>query len=284
MFKPEETENDIFIIAEVGQNHQGQIDKAIDYVEEFARLGADAVKFQMRNIDYLFDSSASENLYDSPTSFGRTYGEHRKALELSEEEMLIIKDKCHSVGVKFMCTPFDEPSLDFLASIETDILKVASFDLGNLPLLDKICSKQIPIVLSLGGGGKDVHISKSVELLVNADLAILHCVSEYPCAFDRLGLSRIPELKLLYPFATIGLSDHFSGVLSGPIGYTAGARVFEKHVTFDRAWKGTDHSFALEPKGFASFVRDLKRTPAMFNRKPEEEIGRNQFLRNSGSL
>ena len=109
---------------------------------------------------------------------------------------------------------------------------------------------QKPVVISVGGG-KLNHIESSVELFQskNVDFALLHCVSEYPCPIEKLGLNSINSLIDKYPEMTVGLSDHFNGILSGPIGYMNGARVFEKHVTFNRANKGTDHSFALEPKG-----------------------------------
>ena len=157
-----------------------------------------------------------------------------------------------------MSTAFDEPSLEFLLSIHVKLLKVASFDIGNLPFLAKLRDSGRPLVVSVGGG-KSEHIRSSMELLSGTDLALLHCVSEYPCEYNRLGLSEIYNLSSHYPSITIGLSDHFNGTLSGPIAYMAGARVFEKHVTFNRAWKGTDHPFALEPKGFENFVRDIRR-------------------------
>ena len=272
MFEPEKMIQNTFIIAEVGQNHQGDFDLAIKYIDEFSRLGADAIKFQTRDNDYLFSEEALQTVYNSPTAFASTYGEHRKFLEFSKLEIKKIKNYCDKKGVMFMSTAFDEPSLAFLVEINTAILKVASFDIGNLPFLAKLRDTGKPLVVSVGGG-KHEHIRNSMEILKGADLALLHCVSEYPCDYNRLGLSSILELKEKYEETTIGLSDHFNGTLSGPIAYTAGARVFEKHVTFNHAWKGTDHSFALEPKGFETFVRDIRRVPEMFTQKPANEIG-----------
>ena len=173
-----------------------------------------------------------------------------------------------------MSTPFDEPSLEVLCDVGVDILKVASFDVGNLPFLDKIARKGVPIVMSVGGGKID-QIKDSIEVLSKHtdDIAILHCVSEYPCEHSRLGLDNIELLSREFPDCTIGLSDHFSGISSGPVAYMKGARVFEKHVTLNRAWKGTDHSFALARQGFRNFVRDIKRTPEMMSPKPEDELG-----------
>lgn len=272
MFQLDELKEKSFIIAEVGQNHQGDFDLAIKYIDKFSELGADAIKFQTRDIDYLFDGAALIKDYNSPTAFAQTYGDHRRYLEFDKEQVVKLKHHCEKRGVIFMSTPFDEPSLFFLNEIGTKVLKVASFDIGNLPFLNKLKTSKIPLVVSVGGGRKE-HIKNSMDLLRDCDIALLHCVSEYPCEYNRLGLSRIADLKNLYPSASVGLSDHFNGTLSGPVAYLAGARVFEKHVTFNRAWKGTDHPFALEPKGFETFVRDIRRVPEMFLTKPKEEIG-----------
>jgi len=110
----------------------------------------------------------------------------------------------------------------------------------------------------------------------------LHCVSEYPCEYNRLDLEKIKTLKKNFPQTIIGSSDHFNGILSGPIAYLMGARVFEKHVTLNRAWKGSDHSFALEQDGFRKFVRDIRRTPLMIKSKPHHEIGKEKVFKRLG--
>ncbi|SDM88175.1 N-acetylneuraminate synthase/sialic acid synthase [Daejeonella rubra] len=263
-----------FIIAEVGQNHQGDLDLAREYIRIFAFEGADAVKFQTRNNKQLFSKDAYEAPYTSENAFAATYGAHREKLELKIEWLPILKEDCIKHGVKFMSTPFDEPSLDILQQIDVDILKIASFDLGNLPFINRIAKLGKPVVMSVGGG-KIEQIRSSVQTLLNHhnDIAILHCVSEYPCEFNRLGLDNIEVLIREFPECIIGSSDHFNGTLSGPIASMKGAKVFEKHVTLNRAWKGTDHSFALEPEGFRKFVRDIKRVSKMMAPKPIEEVG-----------
>ena len=110
----------------------------------------------------------------------------------------------------------------------------------------------------------------------------MHCVSEYPCPPEKLDLNSVGALIEKYPNYSIGLSDHFSGTLSGPIGYTKGARIFEKHVTLNRAWKGTDHSFALEPVGFKNFVRDIKRVPLMECNPDKKSIGKEFVFKKLG--
>lgn len=267
-----------FIIAEVGQNHQGSLDNAREYIKIFAMAGADAIKFQTRNNKFLFSEDAYEAEYASENAFAPTYGHHREKLELKPEWLAILRDDCKKYGVRFMSTPFDEPSLNLLCEVGVDILKVASFDLGNLPLISKIAQAGKPVAISVGGGNA-AQIRSSVEMLLryNNNIAVLHCVSEYPCEYDRLGLNAIEDLIREFPQCVVGSSDHFNGTLSGPIAYFKGARVFEKHVTLNRAWRGTDHSFALEPEGFRKFVRDIKRVRFMMTPKPMAELG-NEYV------
>jgi sialic acid synthase len=283
MFKELLIEDKPFIIAEVGQNHQGDLELAREYIKVFANSGADAVKFQTRNNKYLFSEEAYLAPYGSENAFAETYGAHREKLELNPDFLPILKEDCMKYGVKFMSTPFDEPSLEILKQLDADIIKIASFDLGNLPLINRISKLGKPVVISVGGGKID-QIRSSVNLLIEngVDLSILHCVSEYPCEYNKLGLENIQTLINEFPNCIIGSSDHFNGTLSGPIAYLLGARVFEKHVTLNRAWKGTDHSFALEPEGFRKFVRDIKRVKYMLPQKPKSEIGEEKVFKKLG--
>jgi N-acetylneuraminate synthase/sialic acid synthase len=283
MFREKELSDSPFVIAEVGQNHQGNLDIAREYIRIFAFEGADAIKFQTRNNKFLFSQDTYEAPYASENAFAETYGAHREKLELNPEWLPILKEDCIKHGVKFMSTPFDEPSLELLQQIGVDILKIASFDLGNLPLIHRIASLGKPVVMSVGGGKID-QIRASVDVLLNHhdEVAILHCVSEYPCEYNRLGLDNIEVLIKEFPECTIGSSDHFNGTLSGPVAYLKGARVFEKHVTLNRAWKGTDHSFALEPEGFRKFVRDIKRVRHMMPPKPADDLGNERVFKKLG--
>jgi sialic acid synthase len=283
MFKKKDLVTDSFIIAEVGQNHQGDLDTARRYIKDFANTGVDAIKFQTRNNKFLFSECAYNKAYNSENAFAEVYGLHREALELDPEWLPILRDDCHKNGVKFMSTPFDEPSLELLCDIGVDVLKISSFDLGNLPFIKRIAEKGLPVVISVGGG-KAEQIRSSVSILQDHlnEIALLHCVSEYPCDVSRLGLNNIKLLAKEFSMCTIGLSDHFNGIVSGPIAYMMGARVFEKHVTLNRTWRGTDHSFALELHGFRNFVRDLRRVPKMMTPKPETELGKEMVFQKLG--
>lgn len=283
MFKKDLMGDEPFVIAEVGQNHQGDLKTAREFIRIFAHEGADAIKFQTRNNRYLFSEDAYNAPYASENAFADTYGEHREKLELDPEWLPILKSDCVSYGVKFMSTPFDEPSLKLLSDLGVDILKVASFDLGNLPLIHRIAKLNTPVVLSVGGGRTD-QIRSSVDVLLaqHDEVAVLHCVSEYPCEYNRLGLANIQSLIKEFPHCVIGCSDHFNGTLSGPVAYLQGARVFEKHVTLNRAWRGTDHSFALEPEGFRKFVRDIKRVRHMLPPKAADDLGQEKVFQKLG--
>ena len=138
-----------------------------------------------------------------------------------------------------------------------------------MPFLYRMISKNKPLVLSCGGGTVS-HIHKTVDFLISheADFCVLHCVSKYPCPAEELGLKQIEELQNNYPEVVVGLSDHYASIVSGPVGYMLGERGLEKHVTFDRTLKGTDHSFALGPRGFENFVRDINNASKM-NVMPE---------------
>lgn len=272
-----------FFIAEVGQNHQGELEHAREYIRIFSDAGAHAIKFQTRDNKFLFSKDAYEAPYTSHNAFASVYGHHREKLELKTEWLPILRDDCHKNNVLFMSTPFDEPSLKLLVDLDVDIIKIASFDLGNLPFISKIASTNIPVVMSIGGG-KSEQIDASVKTLLSAgsEVTILHCVSEYPCPPERLGLSNIPKLIKKFPELVIGSSDHFNGILSGSVAWMLGARVFEKHVTLNRGWKGTDHGFALEREGFRKFVRDIYRVPQMMHEKPIDELGEEPVFKKLG--
>ena len=283
MFKPEDLLDKCFVIAEVGQNHQGDLDIAREFIKVFAMSGADAIKFQTRDNKYLFSKEAYDAPYNSENAFAATYGSHREKLELKPEWLPLLKEDCVKYGVKFMSTPFDEPSLELLCEVGVDLMKIASFDLGNLPLIHRIAKKGKPVALSIGGGKID-QIRASVDILLEhiEEVAVMHCVSEYPCEYNRLGLDNIETLIKEFPRCAIGSSDHFNGLLSGPIAYMKGARIFEKHVTLNRAWKGTDHSFALEREGFRKFVRDIRRVSHMMPPKPDGELGQERVFKKLG--
>ena len=152
----------VTFIAEVGQNHQGSLTLAKKYIKVFSRLGADIIKFQTRNNKHLFSKEAYSKNYDSENAFARTYGKHRDKLELSFKDLKILKKACEKNKVKFMSTPFEEESLNLLKKLNVEIIKISSFDIGNLSFIEKIAKTKKIIVMSIGGGNNR-HIYESIK-------------------------------------------------------------------------------------------------------------------------
>ena len=255
--------NDIhraYVIAEVGHNHQGDLEKCKKIFQAAKYAGADAVKLQKRNNRELFTKKFYNTPYLGRNSYAKTYGEHREFLEFNESQYLELKDFAKDLGIDFFATAFDFSSLEFLENIDLPVYKIASADLINTPLLKEIALTGKSIVMSTGGGTLE-DIERAVDIIspINENLIILHCTASYPCEVDDMHLNAIPMLKKHFPDRIIGLSDHENGIDAASVAYMLGARVFEKHFTLNRAWKGTDQSFSLEPEGLRRMVRNLNR-------------------------
>jgi sialic acid synthase len=270
-------EGPAYVIAEIGHNHQGEVEKAKALIHAAKECGVDAVKFQKRDNRRLFTRAFYESPYDNENSFGATYGEHREALELGRSEWFELSRYSREEGLAFVAAAFDEPSADLLAEFDVDAFKFASGDLLNVPFLRYVAAFGKPMFLSTGGGTIE-DIDRAVEsiLPINGQLCVLHCTASYPADVEDLNLSVITALKERYPELVIGLSDHHNGIAMAPVAYMLGARAFEKHFTLNHAWKGTDHAYSLMPDGMRRFVRDLHRIPAALGdgvkrRLPSEE-------------
>jgi len=253
-----------YVIAEIGHNHQGELEKAIQLVSAAASMGADAVKFQKRDNRVLFTDAMYKRDYDNPNSYGQTYGEHRDYLEFELEEHKTLVESAKQNQVEFLSTPFDIPSVDFLEDLGVPAYKIASGDLTNPTLLDYVARLGKPMFISTGAATMDeIQIAYDTVLKHHDQLCILHCTAGYPAEYDTLNLRMIPTLKKAFPEAIIGYSGHDLGILAPAIAYMLGAAVVEKHFTLNRAWKGTDHKFSLEPTGMHKTVRDLHRVDMM---------------------
>jgi sialic acid synthase len=252
-----------YVIAEIGHNHQGDLEKAKALIHAARECGVNAVKFQKRDNRVLFTREFYDSPYDNENSFGATYGEHREALELSKSDWFELAQYAREEGVAFVAAAFDPPSADFLAELGVDAFKFASGDLPNVPLLRQVAAFGRPMFLSTGGGTIE-DIDRAVEAItaLNPHLCVLHCTASYPADVEDLNLSVIATLRDRYPDLVIGLSDHHNGIAMAPVAFMLGARVFEKHFTLNHAWKGTDHAYSLMPDGMRRFVRDLQRVPA----------------------
>jgi sialic acid synthase len=251
-----------FVIAEIGHNHQGDLEKAKALMRAAADCGADAVKVQKRDNRSLFTRALYDAPYDNENSFGATYGEHREALELDREGLLVLRELSRELGLVFFSTAFDAPSAELLAELDMPAFKVASGDLRNLPLLRQIASFGKPVVVSTGGATlDDVDRAVATILPLNEQLCVLQCTAAYPVSVEELNLGVITTYRERYPDVVIGLSDHQDGIAMSVVAHMLGARVIEKHFTLSHTWKGTDHAFSLVPEGMRKLIRDLARIP-----------------------
>jgi sialic acid synthase len=270
-------DGECYVIAEIGHNHQGSIEKALEMVRVAAECGVDAVKFQKRENRVLFTREFYDSPYDNENSFGATYGQHREALELGRDEWVELRRHARELGLSFVAAAFDFPSADFLAELDISAFKFASGDLVNVPLLRHVAAFDKPILLSTGGGTmEDVDRAVQAVLPLNSRLCVLHCTASYPAEAEDLNLRVITALRERYPELVIGLSDHHNGIAMALVAYMLGGRVVEKHFTLNHALKGTDHPFSLMPEGMRKLVRDLRRAPIALGdgvkrRLPSEE-------------
>jgi len=250
----------VYVIAEIGQNHNGDIVNAKKLIDMAVRCGANAVKFQKRDIASELTYEAFNKPYDNPNSFGKTYGEHRLFLELNEEQHLELKEYAMAVGIVYFCTPCDIPSVELLERIGCPFYKVASRDLTNIPLLEKLSTLGKPVIISTGMADID-DIDNALKALQAKPekVVIMQCTSEYPCKLENVNLKAIDTLRKKYGYL-VGLSDHTSGVIISAAASVLGAAMIEKHITLDRTMKGTDQPGSLEEAGLKKLIQYIKAT------------------------
>jgi N-acetylneuraminate synthase/sialic acid synthase len=199
--------------------------------------------------------------YASEHAFGDTYGTHREALEFGRDEYVELMAYAEEIGITFFSTAFDIPSADFLADLNVPAYKIASGDLKSIPLLRHVASIGKPMIISTGGGTmSDVRRAYETIMPINSQLCIMQCTAGYPPEFGELNLRVVETFRSEFPGTVIGFSSHDSGIAMPLIAFMLGARMVEKHFTLNRAMKGSDHAFSLEPPGLRRLVRDLRRT------------------------
>ena len=250
-----------YVIAEIGHNHQGSLEKARELFRQAKEAGAHAVKLQKRDNRGLYTRAAYERPYDNENSFGATYGEHREFLEFGRHEYIELQAYARELKVDFFSTAFDLASADFLEGLGVPAYKIASGDLKSIPLLEHVARFGKPVIVSTGGATiADVQRAYDAIMPINPQLAILQCTAGYPAAFEELDLRVISTYRERFPGAVVGFSSHDNGIAMPIAAYMLGARIVEKHFTLNRAMKGTDHAFSLEPAGLRKLLRDLERT------------------------
>ena len=253
-------DGDAYVIAEIGHNHQGSLKTAKELFKAAAECGVDAGKLQKRDNRSLYTREMYDKPYDNENSFGATYGEHREALEFGKLEYEELQAESGRLGMAFFSTAFDIRSADFLAELNTPAYKIASGDLKNIPLLRHVAKIGKPMIVSTGGGTMDdVQRAYDVIMPINPRLCLLQCTCGYPAEFAELDLRVITTYREKFPEIVIGYSGHDNGIAMPVAAYMLGARIIEKHFTLNRAMKGTDHRFSLEPVGMKKMIRDLQR-------------------------
>ena len=259
-----------YIIGEIGQNHNGSVELAKVIIDLASRdikdevfggtlNGMDAVKLTKRDLNQELSASQMSRVYDNHNSFGRTYGEHRSALELTDQEHFEIFKYAKEKGLDFVETLCAVGCLSILKLFTPDKLKVASRDLTNLPLLSALAETKIPIIISTGMAGRE-ELDNAINIIskYHSDISILHCVSEYPTKPKNVNLGTIKYLLKHYKQYVIGYSDHTIGISTPIAAIAMGAKIIEKHITLDRRMKGTDQKGSLGPDGVYRMVRNIR--------------------------
>ncbi|OGO42550.1 MAG: hypothetical protein A2W36_04085 [Chloroflexi bacterium RBG_16_58_14] len=265
-----------YIIAEIGVNHNGLIDLAIELIDIAVSAGADAVKFQKRQLDKLYAKKYLENANAGEKTL-RYLLPILQQVELTDSEYHKIVDYCRAKQITFICSAFDTDSADFLDGLGVPAYKVASADLTNLPLLDHLAAKGKPLILSTGMSRMD-EVETTVNFLKkrNAQFALLHCNSTYPAAFEDINLRFMDQLRRFG--VPVGYSGHERGIAVSTVAAAMGASIIERHVTLDRTMDGPDHASSLEPHGFRKLVRDIRQVSMSLGTGEEKFMSRGEIL------
>ena len=253
--KHEISDQRIFIIAEIGNNHNGSFDSAIDLIDKAHESGADCAKFQLRHMDEVYRSRSLEK---SGEDLGTEYViDLLKKFELPAEDHFKLDTYCKTKGITYLCTPWDSHSVDVLEQIDVPAYKVASADLTNLPLIGYLAKNQKPLILSTGMSSEK-EIIKTVKYLqgLKAQFILLHCNSTYPAPIEDINLKFINRLKKIHP--AIGYSGHERGINISLAAASMGICLIERHFTTDRSLEGPDHAASLTPDEFSSMVVGIR--------------------------
>ena len=241
-----------FIIAEIGINHEGDINKAKRMVEDAVKSGAECVKFQMHVIE---DEMTSEAKKIIPENAKESIWDIMKRCALTKEQHIELKNYCEKLGVTYLCTPFSRAAADILNEMEVKAYKIGSGECNNYPLVEHIASFGKPIILSTGMNNIK-NISKAVEILKKKKIqyAILHCTSMYPTPYEKVCLGAIKDLELHFPNTVLGLSDHSIGVYTSLAAIPLSARIIEKHFTSNKSWSGPDIPISIDTKELKELI------------------------------
>jgi len=249
----------VFVIAEAGVNHDGDLDRARGLVDAAADAGAGAVKFQTFAADRLVTREAPQAEYQA-RGMGRRTSQYEmlKRLELSRSDHAVLVDHCHERGIPFLSSPFDEGSADLLEEFDVPAFKIGSGELTNLPLLQHVARKGRPMIVSTGMASLEEVEGAVVAIRAAGDppLILLHCVSGYPALPEEVNLRAMDTMRREFG-VPVGYSDHTRGIDISLAAVALGACVIEKHFTLDRSLTGPDHQVSVEPEELASLIQGI---------------------------
>lgn len=252
----------VFIIAEAGVNHNGDIDLALQLIDIAADAGADAVKFQTFSAAALVTKAAQQAEYQVQNT-GKIESQFAmlKRLELSEADHLAIIARCHERAIQFLSTPFDADSIELLHSVGMTTYKVPSGELTNLPYLRHVAKYAQQVILSTGMATYG-EVESALQVLLDAGLGrqqvtILHATTEYPCPMNEVNLRAMQSMRQAFA-VEVGYSDHTQGIEVPIAAVAMGAKVIEKHFTLDKSLPGPDHKASLEPDELTAMVRAIR--------------------------
>jgi N-acetylneuraminate synthase len=243
-----------YVIAEIGINHNGNIEIARKLIDVAVASGCQAVKFQKRTIEVVYPAEELARPRESP--FGNTNGDLKYGLEFNLEQYHQIDRHCREKNITWFASCWDEASVDFIDQFKVPLYKIASASLTDDDLLRYTRSKNRPILLSTGMSTLE-QIDHAVDVLGKQDLIIMHTCSTYPASYEELNLRIIPMLRERYG-VPVGYSGHETGLSTSIATIALGVCVLERHITLDRAMWGSDQAASVEPQGFAHLVRDIR--------------------------
>jgi N-acetylneuraminate synthase len=243
-----------YVVAEIGINHNGNIDLAKRLISVAVAAGCDAVKFQKRTVEVVYTAEELAKPRENP--FGTTNGDLKRALEFGVEDYEEIDAYCKAVKIPWLVSCWDEQSVDLMKRFDLPCFKIASASLTDDHLLRHTRAAGKPIILSTGMSTLE-EVDHAVNVLGKQDLILLHTCSTYPASYDELNLRVIPVLRERYA-VPVGYSGHETGIPTSVAAVVLGSCCVERHITMDRAMWGSDQAASLEPNGISRLVRDIR--------------------------
>lgn len=264
-----------FVIAEIGNNHNGSFERAVEMVDRAIEMGADCAKFQMRHLDEVY---RQRTLRKDGEDLGTEYVlDLLRRFELTVPQHKQLADYCKTKGILYLCTPWDKRSVDMLEDMKVAAYKVASADLTNLPLLDKLCNTGKPLILSTGmNTHEEVRITVDFLNKRKAAFALLHCNSTYPAPLHDIHLRWMEKLRDIHPL--VGYSGHERGIAVSLAAVALGACVIERHFTLERTMEGPDHAASLEQGEFKRLIEGIREIEQALGDGRERRLSQGEMI------